>query len=119
MTGSPLREERVRDLQRGRPQVGDQLGDLAGVRLRLGRAVERLLEPRGGDQLHRPGDLADILHRLAAHDDRSGLGHGYRVSRRRGSFEAVAVPRPKIVLRLPPSPVAGAALGLGGPVELP
>src|SRR5262249_38132434 len=43
---------------------------------RLGGAVERLLEPGRGDQLHRPRDLADVADRLAAIDEGTGFGHG-------------------------------------------
>ena len=68
-------EQRMCDRLGRLAQVGDQLGDLPGVRLGLGGPIERLLELGGGDQLHRPGDLADVLNRLAAFDDRSGLGH--------------------------------------------
>ena len=64
------------DVLRVLAQIGDQLDDLARERLGLGRAIERLAKPVGGDQLHRPGDLADVLDRLAAFDDRAGLGHG-------------------------------------------
>ena len=68
-------QERMGELVGGLAQVGDQLGDLARVGLGLGRPVQRLAEPVGGDQLHRPGDLADVVDRLAAFDDRAGLGH--------------------------------------------
>ena len=79
---------------RGLAQVGDQLGDLAREGLGLGGPVERLAEPVGGDQLHRPRDLADVLDRLAALDDRSGLGHRWfsfrSVAEIRGSISGVA-----------------------------
>src|SRR5271157_36821 len=63
------------DRARGFAKVGDQLGDLARECFGLGRPIERLAELGRGDQLHRPGDLANVLDRLAALDDRSGLGH--------------------------------------------
>ena len=69
----------MRDVGGAGAEVGGQLGDLARVRLRLGGAVHRLLEARGGDQLHRPRDLADVADRLAAFDEGAGLGHGYSV----------------------------------------
>src|SRR5271157_1545798 len=63
------------DRARGFAKVGDQLGDLARECFGLGRPIERLAELGGGDQLHRASDLANVLDRLAALDDRSGLGH--------------------------------------------
>src|SRR5262249_17870351 len=51
------------------------LGDLAGVRFRVGRALEGALEPRRGDQLHRLGDLPDVPDRLAALDEGTQVGH--------------------------------------------
>ena len=53
-------EQRMLDVAGGGAEVGGQLGDLAGVGLGFGGAVHRLLEARGGDQLHRPRDLADV-----------------------------------------------------------
>src|SRR6185369_17335865 len=39
------------------------------------RAVERGLETRRRDELHRPRDLADVAHRLAALDEDSAIRH--------------------------------------------
>ena len=58
------------------PRSATSSAILRVIGLGLGRPVERLAKPVGGDQLHRPGDLADVLDRLAALDDRAGLGHG-------------------------------------------
>ena len=70
-----LLQQRMRDVRGAGAEVGGQLGDLARVRLGLGGAVEGLLEARRGDQLHRPRDLADVADRLAAFDERAGVGH--------------------------------------------
>src|SRR5947209_5263718 len=56
-------------------EIGRKLGDLARIGLRLGRPIKRFLEARSRDQLHRPRDLADVLDRLAASDEGTGLGH--------------------------------------------
>ncbi len=58
--------------------VLDDFGDLAGVGFRLGRPVECLLEPRSGNEFHRPRDLADVADRLAALDEDAAIRHGPR-----------------------------------------
>ena len=68
-------QQRVLDLAGVGAQVGGQLGDLAGVRLRLHGPVEGLAELGGGDQLHRPRDLADVADRLAAFHEFAGIRH--------------------------------------------
>src|SRR5262249_54384246 len=68
-------QKRVLEFPRVGAEVGGQLGDLARVRLGLAGAVHRLAEARRRDQLHRPRDLADVLHRSAALHKGAGLGH--------------------------------------------
>jgi len=75
LTVSRFFQEGMRDIGGVRTQVGRQLGDLARVGVRLDRPVERFLEPSGGDEFHRPRDLADVPNRLAAFDDCAGFGH--------------------------------------------
>src|SRR5947209_8335188 len=72
-----LFQERVLEVDRVGAEVGRQLRDLARVPLRLQGALEGPLESGGGNQLHGPRDLADILDRLAALDESTSLGHGY------------------------------------------
>ena len=68
------------NLQAGLGQVGDQLRDAIGIGGRRRCSVHRLLEARGGDQLHRPRNLADVADRLAAFVECSGIGHGWSAS---------------------------------------
>ena len=95
-------QQAVRDLLGRLAQVGDQLGDLARVSLGLGGAVQRLAEPVGGDQLHRPRDLADVLDRLAAFDDRSGFGHVCSLAQRRSGFSLTPDQVSTSIVRLKP-----------------
>src|SRR5690606_13135509 len=60
----PLGQQRVVQRRRGRRQLGEHVGDLRVVRpSRLDPGL-CLGDARGGDQLHRLGDLADGLGRL-------------------------------------------------------
>src|ERR1019366_5220922 len=69
-------EQRVLDVAGIGAEIGRQLRDLACVGVGLNGAVHRLLEARGGDQLHRPRDLADIPDRLTAFHEYACAGHG-------------------------------------------
>src|SRR5437016_1145239 len=53
-------QEGVSEVDGTGTEVGGQLGDLPRIGFGLAGTVHRLLEPRGGDQLHRPRDLADV-----------------------------------------------------------
>ena len=57
-------------------EISHQLRETLRIRLGRYRSVERSLEARRGDQLHRPRNLADVANRLATLDDDSCVGHG-------------------------------------------
>jgi hypothetical protein len=57
-----LREERMVVGPEDGREVGEDLVDLLGVRARGERRVLGALELRRGDELHRAGDLLDVLH---------------------------------------------------------
>ena len=58
-----------------RPEVAHQFGDPPDVGFRRQRPVHRLFEPRGGDEFHRPRDLANVADGLTPFDDRACLAH--------------------------------------------
>jgi hypothetical protein len=66
-------------LVRGGLQRAGKVGDDLGHFLRVGggfrRAVHRLLEARGRDEFHCPGNLPDVANRLQSFNDRAGFGH--------------------------------------------
>jgi hypothetical protein len=79
--GRGVAEQRVVDVLDAGGEVADELADLQRERLRADGALQRLLELRRGDHLHRAGDLLDVAHRLAALHDGASLGHGGSVVR--------------------------------------
>ncbi len=67
-----------------RDRISHQLRDAVRVGRRRRCSIHRFLEPRIGDQLHRPRDLADVLDRTAAFIECASFGHGIPVFGLRG-----------------------------------
>ena len=61
-------------------QVGQDLVELLGVRPRRQRRVLGTLELARGDELHRPGDLLDVLDRADPAPDVALTSHAYAVT---------------------------------------
>ena len=81
-----LDEERMAVLGVGVADVRGDVADLLAVRARHAHALLRPAHLRGGDHLHRLGDLAGVLHALDLGPDFFGAWHGcfdsYEVNRR-------------------------------------
>ena len=65
----------MRNFQAALHQIADQFGDPLGIGRGGQCPIHRPLEPRSGDQLHRPRYLADVFDRLSAFIKSFGFGH--------------------------------------------
>jgi hypothetical protein len=69
----------VLDVADAAGKLADELANLQREGLGADGALQRFLEFRRRDHLHRLGDLLDVSHRFAALDDRACLGHEFLV----------------------------------------